>query len=117
MTTPTLHHDEADARHRFSVEEYFALSKLGILSERTELIEGDIYDMSAHSPRHRGFVDILVDNFKEAFRGSATIFSQSTLAFEGWSHCSRNCSRLWSSHLLTPPHPHSLTSTNYGVSK
>jgi Uma2 family endonuclease len=85
MTTPTLHHHETDARHRFSVEEYFALSRLGILPDRTELIEGDIYDMSAHSPRHQAFVDILVDNFKEAHRGRATIFSQSTLAFEGWS--------------------------------
>jgi Uma2 family endonuclease len=72
-------------RHRFSVEEYFALSKLGILPEGTELIEGDIYDMSAHFPRHRAMVDILVDSFKEVLRGKATIFSQSTLAFEGWS--------------------------------
>ncbi|CAN5842449.1 Uma2 family endonuclease [soil metagenome] len=72
-------------RHKFSVADYFALSELGLLSESTELIEGDIYDMTAHSPRHRAFVDIVVDNFKTALKGRATIFAQSTLAFEGWS--------------------------------
>ncbi len=72
-------------RHKFSVADYFTLSELGLLGEATELLEGDIYEMTAHSPRHRAFVDIVADNFKTTFRGRATVFAQSTLAFEGWS--------------------------------
>jgi len=84
-TAPRTDVTEGGGRHHFTVEEYFALSKLGLLPERTELIEGDIYDMSAHSPRHRKVVNIVTDNLKAALQGKATIFAQSTLAFEGWS--------------------------------
>jgi Uma2 family endonuclease len=75
--------DEVKGRHRFTVEEYFALSELGIL-ERTELIEGDIYDMSAHSSRHRAVVKMVADALTTVLRDRATVFVQSTLAFEGW---------------------------------
>jgi Uma2 family endonuclease len=86
MALPEVHErPAADQRHRFTVAEYFALAEQGLLPERCELIEGDIYDVSAHSPRHRAVVDTLLDNFKSAFRGRATVFGQSTLAFEGWS--------------------------------
>lgn len=75
----------AEARHRFTVEEYLALSRAGVLPERTELIEGDIYDMMTHSPRHRAMVKVMTDNFTETLRRKATVFAQSALAFEGWS--------------------------------
>jgi Uma2 family endonuclease len=75
----------ADERHRFTVAEYFALAEQGLLPERSELIEGDIYDVSAHSPRHRAVVKIIADNFTRVLSGRATVFAQSTLAFEGWS--------------------------------
>ena len=72
-------------RHKFSVADYFALSELGLLSEATELIEGDVYNMTAHSPRHRKCVNVVADAFKAVFKERATVFAQSTLAFEGWS--------------------------------
>ena len=72
-------------RHKFSVADYFTLSELGLLSEATELLEGDIYEMTAHSPRHRKCVNIIADAFKTVLRERATVFAQSTLAFEGWS--------------------------------
>lgn len=80
-----LEQGEKIRRHKFSVADYFALSELGLLSEATELIEGDIYDMTAHSPRHRKCVNVVADAFKAVFNKRATIFAQSTLAFEGWS--------------------------------
>jgi Uma2 family endonuclease len=74
-----------DERHRFTVAEYFALAEQGLLPERSELIEGDIYEVSAHSPRHRAVVKVMADNFTRVLQDRATVFAQSTLAFEGWS--------------------------------
>ena len=68
-----------------SVEAYFILSEQNLLPERSELLEGDIYEMTAHSSRHRAIVNIFLDNLKDTLRGRATVFGQSTLAFEGWS--------------------------------
>ena len=84
MTKP-LTTSDTPQRHHFTVEEYFALAERGVLAERTELIGGDIYDVSPHSPRHRALTDIVLENFKLVLRGRATVFGQSTLAFEGWS--------------------------------
>ena len=74
-----------DARHRFTVAEYLALAELGLLSERSELIEGDIFDMSAHSPRHRQIVRRVRRKLEAVLNERALVFGQSTLAFEGWS--------------------------------
>jgi|FLYL01.1.fsa_nt_gi Uma2 family endonuclease len=74
-----------DERHRFTVAEYFALAERGLLPERCELIEGDIYDVSPQSPRHRAIVDILVDHLKASLQQRATVFAQSTIAFAAWS--------------------------------
>jgi Uma2 family endonuclease len=74
-----------DERHRFTVAEYFALAEQGLLPERCELIEGDIYDVSPQSPRHRAVVKVVADNFTRTFQARATVFAQSTLAFSGWS--------------------------------
>jgi Uma2 family endonuclease len=58
--------------HRFSVAEYYQLGDLGILKERSELIEGQIIDMEPIGPWHADIVDILTQAFveqaKERFR-------------------------------------------------
>lgn len=74
-----------DARHHFTVEEYLALTEFGLLPERSELIEGDIFDVSAHSPRHRQFVRRIRRELEAVLGERALVFGQSTLAFEGWS--------------------------------
>jgi hypothetical protein len=56
-----------------------------VLAESTEPIEGDIYDITAHSPRHRKFVGRIDRNFYKIFINRATVFAQSSLAFESWS--------------------------------
>jgi len=45
--------------HRFSVGDYYRLGELGILGERTELIEGIIIDMEPIGPWHASILDIL----------------------------------------------------------
>ena len=72
-------------RHKFTVEEYFFLAETGVLGESTELIGGDIYDRTPHSPRHRKYVRNIDRNFLKVFANRATVFAQSTVAFEGWS--------------------------------
>jgi Uma2 family endonuclease len=54
--------------HRFSVAEYYRLGELGLLSERTELIEGLIIDMEPIGPWHADVVDILAQVFTERAR-------------------------------------------------
>ena len=86
MTVPEVQDpDWTKERHRFTVDEYFTLARHGLLPERSELIEGDIYDVSPHSSRHRAVVDVLLENFKAFAQGRATVFGQSTVAFESWS--------------------------------
>jgi hypothetical protein len=36
--------------HRFSVEQYYELGKLGLLNQRTELLEGSIINMEPMTP-------------------------------------------------------------------
>lgn len=40
---------QKDRRHHFTVAEYFALAEHGLLPERSELIEGDIYSVNTLS--------------------------------------------------------------------
>jgi Uma2 family endonuclease len=54
--------------HRFSVAEYYHLGELGILDQRTELIEGQIIDMEPIGPWHADIVDILTQAFVEQAR-------------------------------------------------
>lgn len=51
--------------HRFSVADYYRLGELGILGERTELIEGIIIDMEPISPSNADLIDVLTQAFAE----------------------------------------------------
>jgi Uma2 family endonuclease len=55
--------------HRFSVLEYYRLGELGLLSERTELIDGIIIDMEPIGPWHADIVDSLTQAFIEQAHG------------------------------------------------
>jgi Uma2 family endonuclease len=57
-----------ESTHRFSTRDYYRLGELGILSERTELIEGLIIDMEPIGPWHADIVDILNQAFAEQAR-------------------------------------------------
>jgi len=50
--------------HRFSAAEYYHLGELGLLSERTELLNGIIIDMEPIGPWHADIVQILAHMFE-----------------------------------------------------
>ena len=55
--------------HRFSVSEYYRMGELGILDQRTELIEGLIVDMEPIGPWHADIVSLIQQVFHERANG------------------------------------------------
>jgi Uma2 family endonuclease len=51
--------------HRFSLEQYYELGELGLLNQRTELLEGIITDMEPIGPYHANIGDILSHHFNQ----------------------------------------------------
>jgi Uma2 family endonuclease len=64
--TPSAPFPPAHAIRRFTVDEYHALIKAGVLKEREriELLEGWIVEKMTHNPLH----DVIVDRVQEAIR-------------------------------------------------
>jgi Uma2 family endonuclease len=54
--------------HRFSVEQYYELGELGLLKQRTELLEGIITDMEPIGPYHANVGDHLSQIFQQHAR-------------------------------------------------
>jgi Uma2 family endonuclease len=55
--------------HRFSLEQYYELGELGLLNQRTELLDGIITDMEPIGPWHANIGDILSRIFNERAKG------------------------------------------------
>ena len=55
--------------HRFSLEQYYELGELGLLNQRTELLDGLITDMEPIGPWHANIGDILSHFFNQQARG------------------------------------------------
>jgi Uma2 family endonuclease len=51
--------------HRFSLEQYYELGELGLLGQRTELLEGIITDMEPIGPYHANVGDHLSQIFQQ----------------------------------------------------
>jgi Uma2 family endonuclease len=51
--------------HRFSLEQYYELGELGLLDQRTELLEGIITDMEPIGPYHANVGDHLSQIFQQ----------------------------------------------------
>jgi len=58
-----------DQLHRFNLDEYYRLGDLGILDQRTELIDGIILNMEPIGPWHASVVDVLTQVFAERAHG------------------------------------------------
>jgi hypothetical protein len=48
--------------HRFNVSEYYRMGKMGLLNQRTELIDGTIIDLEPIGPGHADIGDTLADH-------------------------------------------------------
>jgi Uma2 family endonuclease len=70
--------EAAVQRHRFTVDEYHWMGRVGIFCEdaRVELIDGDIIDMSPIGDRHVACLICLTDLFSDRLRGRASISVQ-----------------------------------------
>lgn len=73
--------------HRFTVEEYYRMAEVGILSpdSKTELIDGEIIDMLPAGPFHSGSIDYLVMKFADLALGRWVTSSQRALRLNGQS--------------------------------
>jgi Uma2 family endonuclease len=68
-------------KRRFTVDEYYAMARAGILGEddRVELIDGEIVEMAPIGSEHAGSVDRLTDLFGRRFRTRAIVRVQNPI--------------------------------------
>jgi Uma2 family endonuclease len=74
-------------RHQFTVDEYRRLSDLGLLGEdgRTELLNGEIFDMPAMRPPHAFCVDALDEALRTNRPQDVVIRVQGPVTLSDWS--------------------------------
>ncbi|HEX8229322.1 MAG TPA: Uma2 family endonuclease [Chloroflexia bacterium] len=72
-------------RRRFSVDEYYKMAEIGILSQdvRVELIKGEIINMAPIGIRHAKCVDNLTELFSALLAGKARLRVQNPIPLEG----------------------------------
>jgi Uma2 family endonuclease len=77
----------APAKHRFTVEQYYKMADVGILTieERTELIEGEIIEMSPIGAKHAGSINRLNRKFSAIVGNQAIIAVQNSISLNGYS--------------------------------
>ena len=82
MTTTALPaQTAAPTRRRFTVDEFYAMVKAGILAEdeRVELLNGEIFAMAPMGAAHADITDLFDDFFKSSLRGRARVPVQGPL--------------------------------------
>jgi Uma2 family endonuclease len=74
-------------RHQFTVDEYRRLADLGLLGEddRTELLNGEIFDMPAIRPPHAFCVDALTKICVLGAGDAAVVRTQNPVTLSDWS--------------------------------
>jgi len=73
--------------HLFTVEQYYKMAEVGILqpSDRVELINGEIIQMSPIKSPHASLVDILAENLFGDLRGKAIVRVQNPISIDKYS--------------------------------
>ena len=82
MTTTALPpHTAVSTRRRFTVNEFYAMAKAGILAEdeRVELLNGEIFAMAPMGAAHADITYLFDDFFKSSLRGRARVQVQGPL--------------------------------------
>jgi hypothetical protein len=72
-------HTAVTLLHRFSVADYYRLGELGILGERTELIEGIVIDMEPIGPWHADLLQILAHRLDQQAQEKFSVRVQSPI--------------------------------------
>jgi Uma2 family endonuclease len=77
----------APAKHRFTIEQYYKMAEVGILGieERTELIEGEIIEMSPIGAKHAGSINRLNRKFSSIVGDRAIIAVQNSINLNDYS--------------------------------
>ncbi|MBD2178853.1 Uma2 family endonuclease [Pseudanabaena sp. FACHB-1998] len=77
----------APTKHRFTVEQYYKMAEVGILGieERTELIEGEITEMSPIGAKHAGSINRLNRRFSAIVNNQAIIAVQNSISLNDYS--------------------------------
>jgi len=75
------------SRRRFSVDEYYAMARAGILGEdeRVELLDGEVIQMTPIGIRHAACVRRLDRAFARCFAGRAIVQVQNPVRLDGYS--------------------------------
>ena len=78
MTTSAATSVSTPTRHRFTVAEYYAMARHGIISEndRVELLDGDIIHMPPIGDWHQAKVNRFTNLFPSLFQGRAVVSIQ-----------------------------------------
>lgn len=78
---------QVQARHRFTVEEYYRMAEAGVLKPdaRVELLNGEIIDLSPIGPFHGGVTTYLTEIFVAASKGRWQTRVQNSLRLEAHS--------------------------------
>jgi Uma2 family endonuclease len=75
------------ARRRFTVDEYYRMAEVGILTEddRVELLDGEIVEMSPIGDRHAWCVDELTEMLVPLLKGRARVRVQNPVHLDAYS--------------------------------
>ena len=79
ITSPTIL--KTPIKHRFTVEQYYKMAEVGILGveQRTELIEGEVIEMSPIGAKHSACLSKLADVLRDRTRKRALVRQQNPI--------------------------------------
>ena len=79
ITAPTI--SKTPTKHRFTVEQYYKMAEVGILDveQRTELIEGEVIEMSPIGAKHAACLSKLADVLRDRTRNKALVRQQNPI--------------------------------------
>jgi Uma2 family endonuclease len=69
--------------HRWTIEEYRQLAD--VLPQRTELLDGEVFDMSPIGSAHAATVERLADLLRAAAGSGCQVRTQQPVAIDGWN--------------------------------
>ncbi len=87
VITGTATHALRDARHRFTVDDYYRMAETGILEpdDRVELLDGQVVEMSPSGSRHAACIRILTQLITDGLGARGLISAQLPVRLDQWN--------------------------------